>query len=170
MPLKIKFFMWYLFKGVVLTKDNLARRQWRGSRQYCFCNLSESIQHLFFDCPLAKFIWRAIQVSFGISPPSGAQHMLSTWLRGVPKKLKLLILVGASSICWAIWLSRNDLVFDKGVVPSYMQVIFRGTHWIRFWSLLQQEEDRTVMKTSCRMLETMVMEIFAVNGWMVFYK
>ena len=26
MPLKIKIFMWYLLKGVVLTKDNLARR------------------------------------------------------------------------------------------------------------------------------------------------
>jgi hypothetical protein len=27
-PLKVKVFMWYLFKGVILTKDNLARRQW----------------------------------------------------------------------------------------------------------------------------------------------
>ena len=68
-------------------------------------------------------------------------------------------------MCWAIWLSRNDLVFDKDVVPSYMQVIFRGTHWTRFWSLLQQEEDRPVLKTGCIMPETMVIEIFAVNGW-----
>src|SRR6266498_2703307 len=117
MPLKIKFFMWYLFKGVVLTKDNLARRQWRGSRQCCFCNLSESIQHLFFDCPLAKFIWRAIQVSFGISPPSRVQNMLPDWLKWVNKKLISLILVGATSMCSAIWLSRNELVFDKGLVP-----------------------------------------------------
>jgi len=27
LPLKIKIFIWYLQKGVVLTKDNLARRQ-----------------------------------------------------------------------------------------------------------------------------------------------
>jgi hypothetical protein len=26
LPLKIKVFIWYLYKGVVLTKDNLARR------------------------------------------------------------------------------------------------------------------------------------------------
>src|SRR6266540_541321 len=157
--------MWYLFKGVVLTKYNLARRQWRGSRQCCFCNFSESIQHLFFDYPLAKFIWRAIQVSFGISPPLGVHHMLSTWLSGVHKKFKLLILVGVSSMCWAVWLSRNDLVFDKGLVPSYMQVIFRGTHWTRFWLLLQKEKDRSIMKMGCRMLETTMMEIFVRNGW-----
>jgi hypothetical protein len=27
LPLKIKVFLWYLYKGVILTKDNLVRRQ-----------------------------------------------------------------------------------------------------------------------------------------------
>lgn len=31
-PLKVKIFMWYLRRGVVLTKDNLARRNWQGSK------------------------------------------------------------------------------------------------------------------------------------------
>jgi hypothetical protein len=30
-PLKIKVFMWYLIKNIVLTKDNLAKKQWKGS-------------------------------------------------------------------------------------------------------------------------------------------
>jgi hypothetical protein len=28
LPLKIKVFLWYLYKEVILTKVNLARRQW----------------------------------------------------------------------------------------------------------------------------------------------
>jgi hypothetical protein len=28
-PLKIKIFLWYLWKGVILTKDNLAKRHWK---------------------------------------------------------------------------------------------------------------------------------------------
>ncbi len=56
MPLKIKIFMWYLLKGVVLTKDNLARRNWNGSLRCSFCLKNESIQHLFFDCHFAKFL------------------------------------------------------------------------------------------------------------------
>jgi hypothetical protein len=28
LPLKNKIFKWYLLKGVVLTKDNLAKRNW----------------------------------------------------------------------------------------------------------------------------------------------
>jgi hypothetical protein len=56
LPLKIKVFMWYLYKGVVLTKDNLVRRQWQGDKKCCFCSSGESIQHLLFDCHFAKFM------------------------------------------------------------------------------------------------------------------
>ncbi|XP_062193487.1 uncharacterized protein LOC133896859 [Phragmites australis] len=45
-------------------------------------------------------------------------------------------------------------------------VIFRGTHWIRQWSLLQEEEARQQMKWACRILETTIMEIFVKHGWM----
>ncbi|WVZ96121.1 hypothetical protein U9M48_041796 [Paspalum notatum var. saurae] len=59
-PLKTKIFMWYVKRGVLLTKDNLARRNWNGDQGCCLCNQNESIQHLFFDCLLAKaaaLIW-----------------------------------------------------------------------------------------------------------------
>jgi hypothetical protein len=39
LPLKIKIFAWYFIKGIVLTKDNLSRRQWKGGVKCCFCNL-----------------------------------------------------------------------------------------------------------------------------------
>jgi hypothetical protein len=31
----------------------------------CFYNSYEIVQHLFFDCALAKFIWRVIRHVFG---------------------------------------------------------------------------------------------------------
>jgi len=61
MPLKLKIFLWYLKRGVVLTKVNLARYNWKGNKQCCFCSSDETIQHLFFDCHIAKFLWRAVQ-------------------------------------------------------------------------------------------------------------
>jgi hypothetical protein len=48
--LKIKIFMWYMRKEVVLTKDNLIKRIWGDSKQYYFCLHDETIQHLFYDC------------------------------------------------------------------------------------------------------------------------
>jgi hypothetical protein len=61
-PLKIKVFIWFLHWKVILTKDNLVKRNWNGHESCCFCDNKESIQHLFFDCPLAKIIWRIILI------------------------------------------------------------------------------------------------------------
>jgi hypothetical protein len=75
LPLKIKIFMWYLIKNIALTKDNLARKHWKGSLKCCGCSLNESVQHLFLDCSVARCIWRGVQISFNISPPLSIQHM-----------------------------------------------------------------------------------------------
>lgn len=55
MSIRIKICMWFLFKGVVLTKNNLARRNWNVSKIYCFCINNETIQHLFFTAVLQNF-------------------------------------------------------------------------------------------------------------------
>ena len=164
-PLKIKIFMWYL-KRVVLTKDNLARRNWNGSKSCVFCSSNETIQHLFFDCHFAKFMWRAVQFAFGVNNPFSVDHMFHDWLHGVPIKTKRMYLVGASALCWALWLSQNDTVFDKHSMKTYMQVLFRGTHWLRDRAQLQRrEEDTIIIMEACRSLQTMVMQVFANHGW-----
>ena len=46
-PQKIKIFTWFLMRKEILTKDNLAKRNWDGSKKCCFCDQDETIQHLF---------------------------------------------------------------------------------------------------------------------------
>jgi hypothetical protein len=41
-----------------------------------------------------------------------------------------------------------------------------ATHWTRTWSLLFKDKDaRANLKNACRLLETVVMEVFAKFGW-----
>jgi hypothetical protein len=82
--LKIKVFMWFLHRKVILTKDNLIKkaldRQWK----MLFFYFKESIQHLFFECPLAKVIWRIIHVTFRLAPPKYVTNLFGNWLKGIP--------------------------------------------------------------------------------------
>ena len=165
-PLKIKIFCWFLTRGVILTKDNLIKRNWVGSKKCMFCSHDETIQHLFFDCHYARFLWRTIFFTFGIREPTSIQDMGSSWLQEFDKETKAKIYVGAIAICWALWISRNDVVFDKKPIITYLQVLFRGTYWCRFWGLLQRrEEDIVRIKVACRTLEVSMMQIFAKHGW-----
>ena len=43
--LKIKIFMWFIHKGVILTKDNLIKRRWVGNPRCCFCDNNETRKH-----------------------------------------------------------------------------------------------------------------------------
>ena len=39
-------------------------------------------------------------------------------------------------------------------------VLFRGTYWARSWSQLSKEEEKIHMRSNCRVIEGIVMELF----------
>jgi len=41
-------------------------------------------------------------------------------LNGVSPKLKNKNLLGAAVLCWAIWLNRNDMVFENAKSNSFL--------------------------------------------------
>ena len=108
-PLKIKIFLWYLSRGVILTKDNLVRRNWQGNQQCCFCHENETIQHLFFDCRFTRMLWAIIYAARGLPKPRNMSNMFESWLNGIPKDFKPLVLVGAAALCWSVWLCSGGV-------------------------------------------------------------
>jgi hypothetical protein len=65
------------------------------------------------------------------TPSVNIAYMFVGWLNGINKKLitkswlEHLLYVGQF---------KNDMVSNNTRVVTPMQVIFRGTHWIRFWA------------------------------------
>jgi hypothetical protein len=59
----------------------------------------------------------------------------------------------------------DDVIFNKTPTKSFMQVLYRGTHWLRFWSLLESDEQDKEMFTSvCQKIEVVAMQIFTDHG------
>jgi hypothetical protein len=78
-----------------------------------------------------------------------------------------LLLTAATSLLWAIWLTRNEIVFDKCKHKSLLQVLFRGTHWLRQWISLQRHEDlKDQLIYAAKHLETSALAFFGSNGWL----
>jgi hypothetical protein len=165
-PTKIKIFLWYLKLGVTLTKDNLARRNWEGDKRCGFCYLPESIQHLFLDCYYAKFLWRLVHLLFGIPPLHTIDDLFNHWSKVGSGNQNNLMLIAAAALCWSIWLTRNEVVFDKGRPKTFLQVLFRGTHWLRQWAKLQRCEDlKNQLIQVCQHIEVAALRFFGSNGW-----
>jgi hypothetical protein len=45
------------------------------------------------------------------------------------------------------------MVFEEKNFTSFMQVIFRGTYWLWFWSLLRREDKRDSIHTASKALD-----------------
>ncbi|CAO2171804.1 unnamed protein product [Urochloa humidicola] len=61
---------------------------------------------------------------------------------------------------------RRSPPMTFGAALNKAKVLFRGTHWLRFWSEMQRrEEDKDLIINVCRQLEALVMQIFAHHGW-----
>ncbi|KAF1875063.1 hypothetical protein Lal_00007679 [Lupinus albus] len=120
-PLKVLSFAWRLFQNRIPTNDTLFRRGFSssdGGGTLCpFCNEHpESTDHLFSSCSLSYLVWQMIYKWLGITVvlPNTHSHHLSYHLGLVKdrKSWKFWSVIWFATI-WAIWLSRNDFIFNN---------------------------------------------------------
>ena len=157
--------MWFVNKKVILTKDNLLKRNWNGCKKCVFCQADETIEHLFLSCSMARNIWRLLHFTFNVAPPSNIDNLFGTWLTGIDKRTKNCIRTGVCAFTWAIWNCRNDVVFNKIANAHFLQVVNRATYWITMWSILLPQDQRPIMEAGCNRLVAVVRTILSRDGW-----
>ena len=69
----------------------------------------ETIQQLFFNFHVARFVWIVLQVAFYLI----MEHFLDVWLQKVNHTLQSQVRVIESAILCSIWRSRNNAIFDN---------------------------------------------------------
>jgi hypothetical protein len=108
---------------------------------------------------MTRIMLMIVQV-FYITPLVNIAHIFTGWLNEINKKLSYKILVGASTIWWAIWLSINDIVFNNTWAITPMQVI------LSVFGYLCRKRTSSVILFECRrVLEIKSKEVFASHGW-----
>ena len=127
---------WKVAHGVLYTAERLSSFGYDLST-VCFCGHPlESLQHLFFDCPLASSVWDWVQsLLFSVSslyPTLLPRHVLfgfsSDELRCVPRFFVYVI-----NVCkFVLWIARNDFRF-RDVRPSAVHVIESVKSRVRFY-------------------------------------
>jgi hypothetical protein len=105
--------MWLVDANAILTKDNLSRKNWQGDKRCFFCNIFESIEHLFFDCYMSRYIWSLVSHIVGAVCRPSSFDQFWIWADKYIHNYKKIHMVGLSAICWAIWKSRNAIHFEK---------------------------------------------------------
>jgi hypothetical protein len=91
---------------VILTKDNLAKRSWKGSLECVFFVIRRKLLIIcFFECRVARSVWGILQVATGIAQLENVGCFLfGPWLHSFNKVRKSLFLLEAAVLCWPLCL------------------------------------------------------------------
>ncbi|KAL1221137.1 hypothetical protein V5N11_016203 [Cardamine amara subsp. amara] len=104
---------------------------------------SESINHILFDCPLSRSVWRQSNTIFSGSQAQdnsleeNIEILLSRYDQSTSKELQHL----PFRICWQIWKSRNALIFNKEKL-STDEVIDKAKDSVNEWLTAISQDTR----------------------------
>jgi hypothetical protein len=104
LPLKVwKVFLWFLHRGVILTKDNLVDKIGTRMRNVAIIVIMKLYSISFFQCHMVRLIWRITHTTFSLKNLTiSLIYMFGTWLQGIRWKEKNLILTDVSAVCWVM--------------------------------------------------------------------
>lgn len=65
LPQKLKVFMWLVFQDTLQRGVNLKKRRWKGDEKCYLCRVVETMDHIFFECHVARVIWFYFKEALG---------------------------------------------------------------------------------------------------------
>ncbi|KAL0724860.1 hypothetical protein Bca4012_039459 [Brassica carinata] len=125
LPLKLQHFVWKISSRCIATWANLKRRHISQDATCLRCGIDDEIEdHLFFECPYAKRIWRGSCISNNIinSLTSTLEDKITACLDCCTSSILVHLQDRIIWILWQIWKSRNILIFQNKQI-SWKNVI-----------------------------------------------
>jgi hypothetical protein len=166
-PQRIKVFLWLILNDKILSKENLSKRKWQGNARCDWCGCLETTSHIFYDCQVASFTWKVIQMVLdSISLPKNSNDMFGKWLCGFKVCERNLITIGCSAVLWSLWKIRNDCCFNSINLSNAADILFLCCSWLDAWAILQKETPKKILLERSSRLRKMAKEIFNRRfGW-----
>ncbi|GFY91496.1 hypothetical protein Acr_07g0016920 [Actinidia rufa] len=119
---KHSFILWLGLKDRLLTRDKIQEFSEDKSCPLC-TNLDESVDHLFFQCNVAKQVWLCVKQWLGISRSMSTLKAAAKWIfkeargTGIQAKAKK---IGLACAVYYIWEARNERIFEGNLIVLYL--------------------------------------------------
>ena len=157
-PLKIKVFLWQLFRDRLPSSNNIAIRHGPSDGSCALCGAHEDANHIFFQCHLARFAWSAVREAFA---QNWNPHTVSD-LRGILLAHRgsfgrvLWRCVGA--LCWSQWTTRNKMTIEHKFPNHPADIIFKCHLFLQTWTPLGKRRDADRMMEAMERIRTIQVE------------
>ena len=157
-PLKIKIFLWQLFRDRLPSSNNIAIRHGPSDGTCALCGAHEDANHIFFNFHLARFAWSAVRETFAQNwNPHTASDLRGILLaqRGSFGRV-LWRCIGA--MCWSLWTTRNKMTIEHKFPIHPADIIFKCHLFLQTWTPLGKRRDADRMMEAMERIRTIQFE------------
>lgn len=142
LPLKVKIFLWELCNDKIQSAEQLKKRNWNGPIECKLCGQTESAEHIFVTCAVAKLCRSVVRDALEWARlPTCMEDVIEKLVEGSHKTNRAFVFL-FGCLSWSLWLIRNDLVFNDITIASPDVGIFRAISYMQKWRILSKAEDQ----------------------------
>jgi hypothetical protein len=160
-PPRVHFFLWLLSKNKVLTRDNLSIRRKVDDPSCLFCCETETVNHLFFECAVAKQLWS--YMSEVLSRNVG-MDFLSIGQMWISNNSFLVDNMFCAAALWGLWKLRNEMCFQGTVWRSVQSLLISILVMLKNWILLCPMEKKQAFNTKLEKLRRLATSLPRLPG------
>jgi hypothetical protein len=145
LPLKLKIFTWQLLKGRLPSSDHI--HAWGGASdgKCVLCGKLEDVDHIFFQCHLAEFLWSGVRAMFRVNwNPRNRQDWIII-LNSLAVKPRRLLWTFFAAQCWSLWTTRNKFTIEGKFPRQPADCIFKIILSLQLWRPIQRLKDRVLL-------------------------
>ncbi|XP_060964189.1 uncharacterized protein LOC133033466 [Cannabis sativa] len=140
-PPKVKDLVWRAASDCLPTKTRLRSKHVQVDHSCPRCVLhAETPYHCLVECPFANSCWELA----GLRKTTPAVTSFAGWLEAMFLQLDKDQLADVAVLCWAVWKTRNDLVWSDTVTTA-AAVVFLAKNTLSNWCNAQ---DRMLVPTA----------------------
>jgi hypothetical protein len=132
---------------------NLAKRKHIEDKTCLFCTELETVNHLFFDCCVAKVLWSYLSDTFLISLGVDYESTARWW---VCNKNYKVMNIFVAALMWCLWKFRNEMCFQGKSWHGEKLLLRRIINAMKNWRVLFVDGDLATLDQAQSVLQTMM--------------
>jgi hypothetical protein len=139
-PLKVRIFIWQLARGRLPANDQIRHRHGPSDGLCKLCHSTEDVQHIFFNCPMARFAWSVLRDVFEVDwDPSSFADLFAIFQR-FSGQFRCILWLTFAAQSWALWLSRNKFTIEGKFPGRPTNCVFKTILFLQLWRPLQKSK------------------------------
>lgn len=136
-----------VFHDKIQSAVQLKKRNRTGPEKCKLCEELESTNHIIFQCSIATFLWTFIKETLNLEKvPRSCSELTEEMMSNMSNKTRKPFLFMCACAMWALWKTRNDMVFNNKIVASPMVVAHKTISFMTQWKTLIKDKELEKME------------------------